>query len=133
MQIKQFGKLNKMVDLKLNIETHDLEYNNYDLVITKDENIELIQRLKIKLQFFFAEWFLDTTKGVQFYEIIYKKNSGSRLIDNVIKRTILEEQEISNLIEYKTIFDLQNRKYSINFIAKKYDGGIIKFKESIIL
>lgn len=133
MQIKQFGKLNKMVDLKLNIETHDLEYNNYDLVITKDENIELIQRLKIKLQFFFAEWFLDTTKGIQFYEIIYKKNSDSKLIDNVIKRTILEEQEISNLIEYKTIFDLQNRKYSINFIAKKYDGGIIKFKESIIL
>jgi len=121
-----------MNDLKLDSITHDLQFNNFDLQIIDDDD-ELIQRLKIKFQFFFGEFFLDTSKGIQFVEEINKKSPNIDTVDNIFKRTILEEPEFKELTEYTATFDLFNRTYSISFRVKKIDDTILTFSESLSL
>jgi len=121
-----------MLDLELDQTTHDLKVTNFDLKILSDDD-ELIQRLKIKFLFFFGEWFLDTTKGIKYFEEIMKKNPNINTVDNIFKRTILEEPEVKLLTEYKTVFDSELRAYSVVFTAVKNDNTVIQFNEDITL
>lgn len=120
----------KLVDLKLLTDDHDIYLYNGDLATVAGED-ELVQRIKIKLQFFFAEWFLDTTKGVKYYESILKKNPDVNLVDNIIKATIIEEPEIIDFKEFSSDFDISKREFSVSFVANSTYGEI-NFNEDIL-
>ena len=85
-------------DIRLN-SSHDLFFINNDIDLIYGIDC-LRQKLKIKLQLFYKEWFLDTTLGIDFFNIVYVKNPDLNLIDNVIKMTILETEGIKQLTEY---------------------------------
>ena len=54
-----------MYDLALNVDSWDLVFHNNDLLLI--DNAERIgQQIKITLQFWFEEWFLDTTQGIPY-------------------------------------------------------------------
>jgi len=109
-----------MKDLKLEIDSHDLFFNTKgDIVfIENDEYIQ--QKLKIKLRFFFKEWFLDSTKGVDFYDTIFKKGTSLSTIDTLIKATIAEVEEVIEILSYSSNF--VNRKFSVVFNIKTIYG-----------
>lgn len=73
-----------MIDLKLvndpnAIDNHDLVVENYDLQLTSDID-SIRQSLSIRLQFFFSEWFLEVTQGIDFYSTVLVKTPDLGLV-----------------------------------------------------
>lgn len=103
-----------MKDLRLDIERHDLEVTNYDLSFVSEID-RVRQQLRIRLWFFYAEWFLDTTYGVKYYELILIKNPNLGTVASALKATILDTPDVVNLLEYAQSFDTVLRKLTVNF------------------
>ena len=120
-----------MKDLKLDLLTHDLDFSNFKLEFV--EGIDYYrQKVKIVLLFFFGEWFLDTTKGIKYFEEVFIKNPNFTLVDNLFKIAILEIDGITELLEYDSVFDGINRKYTITFKVQTDAGELIGSQEVII-
>jgi len=108
-------------DFALDKDTHDLLVvgGNLQLVDAADQ---LEQNLKIRLQFFNAEWFLNTTNGLPFYSDILVKNPNIPNIDSIIKAEILDTDGVLELLEYISAFDNSAREYSIDFTVRTEFG-----------
>lgn len=109
----------------------DLYFEDGDLVIINEVDY-LQQKIGIKLKFFYQEWFLDTTKGVDYFGMVFIKNPNLNAIDNMIKITILEIEEIIELLEYTSSYNIPSRILSINFKVNTIYGEI-SFQQEIII
>jgi hypothetical protein len=93
---------------------HDLFYANYDLALVEDiENVR--QQLSIRLQFFYDEWFLDSTEGIKYYDVVFVKVPNLDLIASIIKTFILNTEDVLELLEYTQEFSRSLRKLTITF------------------
>lgn len=114
-----------MKDLKLDTTTNDLIVNGA-LVVDKDH---VRQALKIRLQFFLGEWFLDLTAGVPYYQTIFKKQPrGTAGVDAALKSCILGTPGVNQLTFFSSNFDRGARMYSAEFVANTIygeDKGIV--------
>lgn len=120
-----------MKDLKLNTSTHDIAIEDSDLQL-----VDLLdfyaQKVKIVLWFFLAEWFLDTTQGINYFGQVFKKNPNLTLIDSLFKIAILEIDGFIELLEYDSDFDIPLRKLEVNFRADT-DAGELSQRQGITL
>lgn len=112
-------------------DIYDLVLVNNDLQII-NEGDALIQKIIIKLKFVFAEWYLDTTKGIKFFDIVFVKNPNINLIESTIKATIVEEEEILSLTEFSSEYNSAQRTLLVNFRAESIYGEIILEQEFTI-
>lgn len=110
---------------------HDLDFSNFGLQMVESTDYRA-QKLRIRLWFFFNEWFLDTSKGIRFYDIIHVKNPDIALIDSTIKATILAQDGIIRLLEYESTYDPAARTYSVSFKALDIEGNTIIFEELLL-
>ena len=118
-----------MSDLKLNDSTNDLVTENGDLVL--NSGVEAVrQYLRSKLRTFLGEWFLDGSRGVPYYEDIFKKNFNPVVVDGIFKEQILSTPGIIELLEFDMDIDSSTRSLTIQFKAKTQEGTI-DFTESI--
>jgi len=120
-----------MLDIKLDINSHDIIVDNFDLQLCEDD-LYLVQKLKIKFLFFYGEWFLDITQGIKYYEEILIKDPNISTIDNMFKLTIMEDGYFSSIIEYQSNFDLQKREFLVSFKAMKNNGEIFVFPQEVL-
>lgn len=105
------------------VNHHDLFFENYDLALV--EEIEAVrQHLSIRLQFFFNEWFLDSTEGIKYYDIVFVKVPNLNLIASVIKTFILNTPEVLKLLEYTQDFNRSLRRLTITFRVNTTFGEI---------
>lgn len=109
------------VDFALDPITHDLALINNDLAVVSGAD-QLEQNLKIRLQFFFTEWFLNTNNGLPFYSTILVKNPNVPNIDAVIKAEILDTVGVEEILEFISEFDNTERVYSIQFKVRTVFG-----------
>lgn len=100
------------MDIKLNTSTHEFDIDSDLKMVTGQEAVA--QRIKINLQFFFNEWFLDPQKGLDWFSAM-DKNYNQNFIDNMIILTITEDAEVINVLEYKTSRDKATRKLNVSF------------------
>jgi hypothetical protein len=108
-----------MIDRKLD-STGDIEVDNYDNPLVSGLD-QIVQNLRIRLKFFFGEWFLDTRLGIPYFSDSFTKG-GAGVVDAIIQATIKETPEINEILSYSTIYDGPNRKYTINFSANTIYG-----------
>lgn len=86
---------------------------------------ELVQRLRTRLRVFFGEFYLDATKGIDYFGTIFKKGTTYTEIANTIKREILNTQDILGLDFFELFTDnLVQRKLRIRFQARSTYGLI---------
>jgi hypothetical protein len=116
-----------MKDLKLDEITHDL---------VTDTDLQLVsgidyyaQKVKIVLWFFLAEWFLDTSKGINYIGQVFGKNPNLTLIDNLFKIAILEIDGFLELLQYDSDFDIPLRKLTVDFKADTDAGELSQTQE----
>lgn len=110
-----------MKDIALDPITHDLTLGT-DLSLV--ERIDyVVQKVKIRLWFFLGEWFLDTTEGTPFYQLVFVKGSKMEHIDAVMKDRILGSTGVRALKSYSSSFDRARRRLSIRFEAQGDDGA----------
>ena len=101
-------------DIKLDGVTHDLLIENFDLVII-DELDQLVQNLKIRLWFFFKEWYIDTSKGIRFFDDIMVKNPNLPSIEALLKEEILGTGGVNEILEFQLVFNRAGRSMAVNF------------------
>lgn len=111
-----------MLDLKMNVLTNDLDVTDYDLSLV-DGIDQIRQKLKIRLQFFYGEWYLDTTKGVKYYEEILVKNPLFEKVASILKTTILETPGVSELLNFNMNY-AGDRELAVSFSVNTSSGTL---------
>jgi len=120
------------MDLKLQTIDHDLDVSTGDVeILTGREAVS--QNLRIRLQFFLAEWFLDARIGIPYYEKILVKNPGTNVVRSIFRQAITTTPGIAELVSLATDYDGTTRTLSITFTAKTTDDEILEFSEEFII
>lgn len=120
-----------LIDLKLTLDTHDLYWNDGDLEFTFG-SCWLRQKIAIKLRFFYQEWFLDTVRGVNYFGVVFVKNPDINAIDNMIKITVLEIEEVLEMLSYQSTYNSALRKLSTDFKVNSIYGEISYQQEFVV-
>lgn len=109
---------------------NDLQVVAGDLVII-DRADAIRQRLLQNLRLFLGEWFLDTSKGVPYYQFILVKNPNLDLVEATIKNVILKTEGMQELTKFEFGYDNSLRALSVTFEAKSTTGETIKLRTSV--
>ena len=76
---------------------------NWDIYFTggrsavAEDTAQIAQAIRVRLQFFLTEWFLDITAGTPWYESVFVKPANIPQIENIIKDRILQTEGVVNL------------------------------------
>lgn len=86
---------------------------------------ELVQRLKIRLQFFLGELYFDTTQGIPYYQDILKKGTTYDEVSAAIKLQIAKTKNIRKITDFRIFADEENKRgIKITFTAQSDFGEI---------
>jgi hypothetical protein len=80
------------------------------------------QRLKITLQTFLGEWFLNTTVGVPYFEAIFGKVKSKSSIDLLLQEKILADPGVIEMVSFESELDNSKRVYSMDFRVRTSEG-----------
>ena len=111
-----------LIDPSLPIK-NDLVLNDYDLVLV-DGLDGLRQKLMIKLQFFFGEWYLDITRGVKWYTDILLPNPELSKIQAILKSVITDTDGVKELTAFDAQYDAGARTLAVKFTANTNYGTL---------
>ena len=110
-----------LYDLALNVDSWDLVFHNNDLMLI--DNAERIgQQIKITLQFWFSEWFLDTTQGIPYLEHICIKNPNLQHIRQIFRNAIMSVDGVDSVTELTLNVNAKERILSVTYTANTSAG-----------
>ena len=110
-----------LYDLALNVDAWDLVFHNNDLLLI--DNAERIgQQIKITLQFWFEEWFLDTTQGIPYLQYICIKNPNLQHIRQIFRNAILSVPGVDSVSELTLNVDARTRTLEVVYTANTSEG-----------
>jgi len=90
--------------------------------ITSDPATVVAQRLRIRLQTFLGEWFLNTGYGVPYWQRILGKKTSKTAIDRIFQEQILDERGVREISSFSSTF--KNRQYDMSFRVRALDGSL---------
>lgn len=103
-------------------DNKDFYFINYRLVSTTGLQ-EIIQRIRVRLQFFKGEWFLNTDHGIPYFQsILGQKAVDLNIVSNIFKNAMLDVDGVLELLEFSIEFDSIRRALIIEFKAKTVEG-----------
>lgn len=112
--------------------------SNNDLIIdngqfkTVSDGAQVVQSVKVRLQFYLEEWFLDIQAGTPYFQEILKKPANLANIESIFKTRILNTPDVLSLIEFTMDYDGGSiRKLTVTFSAQT-TFGIIDVNEVTI-
>ena len=116
-----------MYDLALNVDSWDLVFQNNDLILI-DNAERIAQQIKITLQYWYQEWFLDTTKGVPYLEYICVKNPNVQHIRQLFRSAIMSVPGVNSVTDLTIDVNAKERILSVTFTANT-SAGLLTRKE----
>jgi len=69
-------------------------------ITTVSEASEVVQNVRSRLLFYFGEWFLNTSRGVPYFEEVFVKPANLAKIESIFKQTILETDGVLKLTNF---------------------------------
>ena len=109
------------MDIQLNTITHDFELINGAIVLTKEDEAEVAQRVRIRLNTRFGEWFLDTGAGVP-YTNTSKTQDVARILADYVRAVIISTTGVADVSNYTFNFNQGARTMSIKTDIIPVDG-----------
>ncbi len=110
------------MDILVSNETGDVVYTNADIPpVTDEQRLDVAQRLRIKLQTYLGEWFLNIETGVPYYERILRKGVRKQDIDVIFQTLILEEPDVLEITEFSSTLS-GAREYELSFRVRVAGG-----------
>ena len=117
------------MDIKLDT-TGDIEVIDNDLSLTTGIDSKR-QSLEIRLRTFFTEWFLDTSRGVPYFQEILVKNPNFNAVSAAFKTTIMKTPGAKRLLLFHLDFNETNKR-QLDFNCKvRFDEGDVDFSTPI--
>lgn len=110
------------MDIKLD-EDGDIYLVNGDAQTTSVGAEDLAQRLRIRLNTFQGEWFMDNTLGIDWWNRVMGKNRSKMAVDALIQDAILKEPDALQIVSYTSSIST-DRKFSCSFRVRTEDGAI---------
>jgi len=111
-----------MVDRKIDETTGAIVVENYDNPLVSELD-QVVQNCRIRLRTFYGECFLDNRRGIPYFsETFTKANKDSR--DAILKATIKETPEITEIVSYISTDDPETRTMTVTFKAKATLGMV---------
>lgn len=104
-----------MSDILIDPSTGDIKIEGNKVVVTKDIPTLVRQRLKHRLDTSKGEWFLDSNYGVPYFQSIFVKPFDKSFVDNILRRVILDTEDVVSISSYSSSLDHANRVFSITF------------------
>jgi len=98
-------------------DTHDFTLDGQDLRMTVIEE-DVVQRLSIRLQFLFEEWFLDNTIGLPYTQEFFQAGTGLDEIYDRIRKEIIETDGVIQLDSLALTPDAGNKGLRIDFVVR---------------
>lgn len=120
-----------MADLLLTVD-HDLLFINGQTPMTYENKVTLAQRLKIKLLTFQSEWFLDTTIGIPYFQVIFTRGVSKTTIDSIYQEAILSEPDVIEIAEFNSIIDVETRSYRLSFKVRTNQNQITDYVDILL-
>lgn len=114
-----------MKDFLLIEGTNNLAITGFDFSFTNSNSEYVAQKLRIRLSFFLGEWYLNTNKGLPYFQEIFKKNPNLNLIEDVFKTEIISIDYVEEIVSFDIQADVGTRKLTINFVVKLTDGSLV--------
>lgn len=105
---------------------HDLKLTSSQITLTPDQTTAVAQHLRVRLQFFLGEWFLDLREGVPYYRDILKKNPSQQAMLAIFRRVILDTPGIEALNFLNLRVDRARRRMDPQFSATLQDGEVLE-------
>lgn len=116
-----------MYDLALNIDAWDLAFRNNDLMLI-DNAERIAQQIKITLQYWYEEWFLDTTKGIPYLQYICIKNPNLQHIRQIFREAILSVDGVDSVSQIVLNVNARERILEVTYTAST-SAGLMTRKE----
>jgi hypothetical protein len=93
---------NIMLDMDPNSQYYgDLLVENANLQLTNiDEKDFILQKLKVNLKFVYGEWFMDTTKGIKYFENVFTKPVNRATIESIFKSAIAASYGVVSITDF---------------------------------
>lgn len=110
------------MDILIDEETNDIVFINGQTPVTDNQKLTVSQRLKIRLQTFLGEYFLDTTVGVPYYQRIFGKVRNKSTIDTIFQKQILDDEGVIEIVSYSSSIDSASRLMSVEFTVRTSEG-----------
>jgi hypothetical protein len=112
-------------DILLDERTNDLKIVNRDLFIIPDTANAILQRLRITLNTFQGEWFLNNKFGTPYYQLIFVKEVTKSQADAVFRDVILNTEGVVSILTFSSTLNSANRAYSVTFSCKVSTGDTL--------
>lgn len=119
-----------MTTLKIDPITGDIAFVNNNAVLIQGAD-EVTQVVKGRLKTFLGEWYLDTSIGLPFYQLIFVKGASPQRIALFIKKEIRESPGVISLDEYSQDYDGKTRGFNVKTKIKASDDSILTINEVI--
>ena len=110
------------MDIKLD-EDGDISLVSGDAQTTSIGAEDLAQRLRIRLNTFQGEWFMDNTLGIDWWNRVMGKNRSKMAVDALIQDSILKEPDALQIVSYTSSIST-DRKFSCSFRVRTENGAI---------
>lgn len=95
--------------------------NDFRMTLSTTTIDYVVQKIRIKLRTFLGEWYLDTSIGIPYFQII-EKNSNLRLLEALAKQKILEVDGVSELLSFDLEYTASIRRIRIKFRVRAENG-----------
>lgn len=108
------------VTLQIDAETHDLIFDSSGNLCMISDHETSAQCVRLTLECFLGEWFLDETHGTEYQKIIENTESEA---DDILRRAVYQEPDVRSIdsIDISVI----DRNIYANIRAKLMDGTAI--------
>ncbi len=100
-----------------------------DLVVSDDLRLSsglsaVSQSVRIRLQTFMGEWFLDLSLGVPYYQSLLGHRFSVETAQDVFRKEILASRGVSSVTKLEVSFDAAARRMSVYFEADTIHGSL---------
>lgn len=110
------------MDILLDKDAHDIVFVNGGCPVTDTIRLSVAQRLKILLQTFLGEWFLNTETGVPYFDGVFGKVQSKNSVDLIFQQKILSDPGVIEITNFTSSLDSSRRTYSMSFTVRTSEG-----------
>ena len=119
-----------MTDFKISGGDLDFEFGNMSIV---DGIAETQQRLAIKYQFAYGEYFLNQAEGIDWFNLALGQKPDLARLNTILEQVALDDPGILSVTDFELTFDRASRQLNLSFVGVHVSGDTFEFTFSEFL
>jgi hypothetical protein len=98
------------------------------MFLRNDKKAVVDQRIRVRVQFFKGEWFLNTEAGTPWFQHILDKGVPDQTIRSVLSQ-VLKVEDVAEILKLTWTIDPKTRRMTVDFDLKLTDGTLFRSRD----